>query len=224
MEILSARTMRIPFKETYVRYEEGDVLGWICAVLSMSPMYAAMFYVTVFMLRRDLQTVLMMIGQCVVIVLSGVMKAIIAQPRPPGQTDLDDYGMPSSHASFTFYIGIYLILQIVAIPSTKLSTIYKFFYSMFWFVPTVGVGFARVYLLYHSMEQVVVGAILGTVVAVLWYSFMNSKMIKSLSRALCQSALFQFLLIRDYADVEYACFEEYQAMNGNVKKSAKKLS
>lgn len=202
----------VPWKESYVRYEDGDLIGLVYAIITLIPLYGAIGYLTVFLFRRDIQTLFILSGQCFSIIISSILKDIIGQPRPLTQDDLLDYGMPSSHAVFASYLGTIIILQIYAIPSRFLHNLLKFIYISVVIAISCAACASRVYLGYHYFSQVLVGAILGGSIAVLWYRMMTSRIIRILFKYLCSTRIGRYLMIRDYSHVGYASVEEYHAM------------
>lgn len=86
------------------------------------------------------------------------------------------YGMPSSHAQFvaffSLYLTLFLLLRHSPHPSdTHTPTTFKqrvaLAISSFIFATTVCAS--RVYLSYHTVNQVLVGCAVGTVTAVAWF-------------------------------------------------------
>ncbi len=72
----------VPFSLTFVRYEEGDLLGKILALFTLSPVFIMVMYATILVVRRDIQTALITMGQLINVGLNLVLKKIINDPRP----------------------------------------------------------------------------------------------------------------------------------------------
>ena len=72
--------------------------------------------------------------------------------------------------------------------------------------------YCRIYLNYHTEDQVLAGSVLGTCFALFWYILTEGQHSLSLRSYCLQLSLLQWLLIRDYSRVEYAPVEEYSAM------------
>lgn len=113
------------------------------------------------------------IGFVLNLILNKILKIIIKQPRPSEDPKLfnvvlnhskdlvlkrylhyDIYGMPSGHAQESFYstIFIYLTLQ-----NSFVFGIYLLFSLL--------ICFQRIYFRFHSLPQVFVGAVIGSVVS-----------------------------------------------------------
>ena len=85
-----------------------------------------------------------------------VLKAIIQQKRPGNYKSFipfDNFGMPSGHAQFAAFSTIYI--------STLKNKNLTLVYLLCWLFILI----QRVVQKYHTMEQVVVGSIVGVIVA-----------------------------------------------------------
>lgn len=117
-------------------------------------------------------------------VLNLILKGIIQQPRPLFddkkvhlmKTNLKDlfyndgipfniFGMPSGHAQTAFFITVFIYL------SLKKNNIFYFFllYSLF-------ICYQRVKTKYHSLPQVIVGALVGSAFGYFMYQLAREKM------------------------------------------------
>lgn len=72
----------VPFSLTYVRYEEENILSKILALFTLSPIFIIVMYSTIILIRRDIQTTLILIGQLLNVIFNLILKKIINQPRP----------------------------------------------------------------------------------------------------------------------------------------------
>lgn len=142
--------------------------------------------------------------------MSSVLKDIIAQPRPQPQLYLDEYGMPSSHTVFAFYFGFMILFQIISIPKDQMHILFKLFYIAVVIFLTCFVGFARVYLEYHSVPQVLAGGIIGIISAAIVFTLSKLPFMKYCFEQLCGSWIGRFLLLRNYSDVGYATLQDYK--------------
>ena len=84
------------FSLTYVVYKKGDNLGKFLALLTLSPVFIVVYYVTLISSRRDFDTMYTFLGQILGVALCVVIKKYVKQPRPDGAR-LEDEGMPSNH-------------------------------------------------------------------------------------------------------------------------------
>lgn len=83
-------------------------------------------------------------------VLNKFLKHIIQQPRPKMYAS-NDYGMPSGHSQNTWFMIAYCFSSIKNI-------YFKVFSLLFGFI----VSFQRIKVKRHTVEQVVVGALIGS--------------------------------------------------------------
>jgi dolichyldiphosphatase len=74
--------MLVPFSLTFVRYEENDLIGKLLALVTLSPVFIMVMYATILMIRRDIQTALITLGQLINVVVNLILKKLINEPRP----------------------------------------------------------------------------------------------------------------------------------------------
>lgn len=86
------------------------------------------------------------------------------------------YGMPSSHAQFatffSLYLTLFLLLRHQPHPSqthTPLTFTHRFVLSVLALLSAASVAASRVYLNYHTPQQVLVGCAAGAIIAVTWF-------------------------------------------------------
>ena len=84
------------FSLTYVVYKKSDNFGKFLALLTLSPVFIVVYYVTLIASRRDFDTMYTFLGQIIGVALCVFIKKYIKQPRPDG-AHLEDEGMPSNH-------------------------------------------------------------------------------------------------------------------------------
>jgi len=123
------------------------------------------------------------VGLFVNSVLNLLIKAIIQQPRPTEYTEhfhlalthgkrflfndgipFNIFGMPSGHAQASFFSAVFVFL------STKQYNL-LYFYTLF----SLLIMIQRVYFNYHTILQVIVGAIVGSVFAYFVYYLAREK-------------------------------------------------
>ena len=151
---------------TAVVYPRGDRLGQLLAATSMLPLVLVVSLVTCVLCRRDLHSSFMLLGQLLNELLNKAIKETVREARPQG-APADDFGMPSSHSQFMWYFAAYHVLFVHsrAAHHNRLEVLGS---CMLAVMCAVAVAYSRVYLLYHTIEQVVVGGVLGVTCAVLW--------------------------------------------------------
>ena len=104
----------IAFSLTYVQYNAGDFVGFLCAGLSMAPVFLIVALVTATLSRRDLHIFTGLVGQLLNTIFNVLIKRCIRQPRPsspahdnlstPDAVGFSPHGMPSNHAQFVFFL------------------------------------------------------------------------------------------------------------------------
>lgn len=215
----------VPFDLTYVRFPEGDLVGELLALVTLTPVFVMVMYATLIVMRRDLQTVFICCGQVVNVGVNLVLKKLIAQPRPD-ESGFADGGMPSNHSQFIGFFAALYAQQIWRIRTTLLPLPFKCLYILALFFLAIGVCYSRYYLQYHFLDQIVVGVIIGIGVGSFWHRLYlrfctaSSGSHSCLSHTISRFPLMKWLGIRDYSTIEYAAAEEYIATeNATDKKS-----
>ncbi|OVA08752.1 Phosphatidic acid phosphatase type 2/haloperoxidase [Macleaya cordata] len=196
----------------------GGGLEWTLNRLSKW-LVAALFGIVVIW-RHDAGTMWAATGAVLNAWLSITLKRILNQERPIS-TLRSDPGMPSSHAQSIFFAVIFAILSLVKSVGFNEVTV------------TIGVlalalssylSWLRVSQQLHTISQVVVGAILGTVCSILWFqswhvfvlkafvSFLWVRIVVVLGAAtFCLSFLLQSTVVainvsREYTDADESYF------------------
>lgn len=159
--------------------------------------------------------------------LNTALKHWIKQPRPVAllRHHLGSYGMPSDHSQFMMFATAYVVLFAVfcwgqpgwARAGWALGSI----------VLALSVCLSRVYLLYHTPSQVVVGAVIGIITGTVWFAVTEAFLVP-LFAAIERHWMARYFLVRDCtscADVlsaEYVATSSSQARqrNGKGRKSA----
>ncbi|XP_021714557.1 lipid phosphate phosphatase epsilon 2, chloroplastic-like [Chenopodium quinoa] len=118
----------------------------------------------VFIWRRDAEAAWVTIGSVVNSLLCIALKRILNQDRPIGNTKSDP-GMPSCHGQYIFYAVIYFILSMFQrLGVSKITVIVA--------VVILAIGsylaWLRVSQKFHTMNQVIVGAVFGSCFSILW--------------------------------------------------------
>ena len=132
-------------------------------------------YAALIAFRRDLHTVVMLLGQLLNEASSIVVKDLVAASkwrhwsvRPPG-SDKTDAGMPSSHTQFIFFFCTYSALFVwrrVRIERPQAKPLLCLGLEFF----ALAVGFSRFHLQYHTAEQCFAGAALGVGCGAAWFA------------------------------------------------------
>jgi membrane-associated phospholipid phosphatase len=153
-----------------------DLIGYygpiILGILSLFLLYSTktylIFYVVGFLLN---------------IVVNNILKQIIKQPRPKGDLDIFDpskkhnyshnpiqvYGMPSGHSQMVLFSTTYIYLVLKNIPIT-----------LFYLLLTLNTLVQRIRYKNHTIMQVVVGSLVGALVAYLVYQYATNNLVGKL--------------------------------------------
>lgn len=157
----------IPFDLTYILYDPNDVISTICVQFSLLPIYIMVFYTSWFLITREIEPVIIVGGHLIGEVTNKIVKHIVKQPRPDFHKDFGSgsyglsYGMPSAHSQFMgFFAAYYICTILMKVPLRRWQ---KAIGVVALGTAALGVAFSRVYLLYHTSEQVFVGVVLGAV-------------------------------------------------------------
>jgi dolichyldiphosphatase len=78
-------------------------------------------------------------------------------------------------------------------------------------VVTALVCYGRLYLMYHTLSQVVVGSIIGLVTGLVWFVFVHSLLTPYVFPKIVSWRISELLLIRDTSLIPNILFFEYTA-------------
>ena len=110
--------------------------------------------------------ILYLIGLFFSEVINFLLKEWIKEPRPHSNSGYKDYGMPSNHAQTAFYIiGYYLLTIIYNFYNYKIETIIEKINKNLILFSLIVIAFAvscgRLYYRYHTLNQIIIGSIIG---------------------------------------------------------------
>lgn len=217
----------IPFDDTYILYDSEDILSFMSAYFSLLPIGVLVFYLSWFIVTRELEACIMAGGQVANEIFNNIIKNIIKQPRPASfgesfqnGTIRSGYGMPSAHSQFMGFCFIYTSLRF----SLRWKGINAF--QRVIGIVTMGclafaVCFSRVYLKYHSVEQVVVGVSVGLVTGSSYYLIVGIVRELGLLDWLLQLWIFKRFYIKDSCNLAPVTLkEEYEMYIQRLKVSS----
>ena len=142
--------MQTSFYYTLVEYEKGDTLGFLFAIFSLLPIFLIISYVTLILNKFNKTLVIGLFGQLMNEAFNTILKKYLQVQRPFEKGR--GYGMPSSHAQFMgFMMGYFFFYK------RKKHKLYYFGLI----ISGILTAYSRVYLEYHSFDQVIVGLLLG---------------------------------------------------------------
>lgn len=214
-----------PLSLTFIEYQEGDKIGFFLAWFSMLPFIYIVSLCTLIIFRRDIQTIMYFGGFCVSEVFNHYLKKIFKQARPARTRDkmglYDVHGMPSDHAQTFFYFMTYLAIFIIVkskMPGTpRLRAMRNRFLVFGQIVMAAVVAYSRVYLHYHTIAQVVVGAVIGITLGFVWYYFVNYHFIKY-APMIVEHPIGRYFLLRDYGPIPRVIHFQYESELAEAKR------
>ncbi|KAL3525354.1 hypothetical protein ACH5RR_013726 [Cinchona calisaya] len=142
---------------------------------NLSKWLGTVLFAIFLLLRHDAEAMWAALGSVLNVGLSTILKRLLNQERPVSNLRSDP-GMPSSHAQSISYITIFAILSVVQWwgfngLTAAISGIFLALGSYFTWL--------RVSQQLHTMSQVVVGALLGTIFSTLWFWSWDSIVLKA---------------------------------------------
>ncbi|EAA08176.3 AGAP002666-PA [Anopheles gambiae str. PEST] len=166
-----------PITLTLVEYPKGDFVGKLLAWISLAPLGIGAGFVALILFRRDLHTIVFFLGTLVNECLNILLKHWIQEPRPVSRAQIwTEYGMPSSHSQFMCFFATYVLLFIFIrlhhinnSNSARFERLVRLLVLAICWTAAFLVCFGRIYLLYHTLSQVLIGALVGTVMGALWF-------------------------------------------------------
>lgn len=219
-----------PLTLTYVEYPKGDFIGKLLALASLSPFVVLIAFVTLIVFRRDLHTITFLLGLIFNEIVNIILKYIIQEPRPLHRNSRNisvPYGMPSSHSQFMWFFTIY-VLCFVIIRLRYSNSVYK--YASYWksfavfssLILTSIVSYSRIYLLYHTWNQILFGALIGSILAGIWF-VITQFILTPLFPIVTQWSVSEILLIRDTTLIPNILWFEYTHCRQETRARSRKL-
>ncbi|KAI4223269.1 MAG: hypothetical protein L6R36_005560 [Xanthoria steineri] len=191
------------FSVTHISYDASDPIAYICAWLALVPQILCVVYATLIWSSREVEIFLMFAGQMGCEVLNFLLKRMIKGERPP-RIKSKGYGMPSSHAQFVAFFSVYLTLFLLfrhkPHPSdthTPTTLAERLLLAAWSFVFAATVCASRVYLQYHTVNQVLVGSLVGALTAVAWFGVTTMARRKGWIQRALESRALMMLRVRD---------------------------
>jgi membrane-associated phospholipid phosphatase len=132
-----------------------------------------LFFLSIFFLQENVRLLLIyVIGYLANELLNRVLKPIIRDPRPVPFSPTDKFGMPSGHAQLSAFSLVFMSLVL----QEK-----RYAWILLFLCLTLVSMAQRVIIKAHTLEQVIVGALLGGVLGYLTYGLIgkNNIMVKS---------------------------------------------
>ncbi|RUS79083.1 hypothetical protein EGW08_013136 [Elysia chlorotica] len=213
---------------TYVEYPKGDFLGYILAWVSLLPMIILVSFATLIIFRRDLHTIAFATGLVVNEAVNWIVKHAVKEARPMrGRQNLNtEYGMPSSHSQFMWffssYFAVFLLLRLYRNHSI-IDDLWKYVCALLGILAAILVSWSRVYLMYHTVGQVAVGAVLGIFLSAPWFCFVHF-LLTPVFPILSSSPLGELLMLRDSTLIPHVLWFEYTCSRSEARSRQRKMS
>ncbi|GAA5813014.1 hypothetical protein MFLAVUS_006480 [Mucor flavus] len=207
---------------THVYFNPEDKISYAFAYITLAPIAIMVFYASVIVSRREMAGILMLAGQLLNEALNFVLKENIEQDRPYGHLG-DGYGMPSSHSQFIWYFAVYGSLYLLKFIQLD-HDIWKVLTIFAMFSLAILVSVSRIYLGYHTLNQVIIGSLVGIFFGLIWYTV--TKLLHSFGAIdfILDLPISKKLYIRDMGLIDnVAQFEYEQWANLRQQKLANKL-
>uniref|UniRef100_A0A2P2I2I9 Dolichyldiphosphatase n=2 Tax=Hirondellea gigas TaxID=1518452 RepID=A0A2P2I2I9_9CRUS len=182
---------------------------------------------TLILFRRDLHTISFLVGNGLCEGINLILKNIVKESRPMVRAyQYTDYGMPSSHSQMAWFFAAYTILFVLFRLHHNRDSVFE----MLWKVSTLLsvvvmaalVMYSRVYLLYHSWAQVLVGAVLGVVLGVSWFAVVHL-LLSPFFPIVVSMSVFELLMIRDTSLIPNILWFEYTNARTENRTRSRKL-
>lgn len=172
-------------------------------LLSLSHLFVPLLLLSQLLSRRDLFTLFALSGVVANEAVNKVLKRAIDQQRPVGSPRLEP-GMPSAHAQFSLFLAVLYSLWVFDrfCGAGGCSFAFRAASSVAMALLAAAVCFSRVYLEYHTVPQVLVGAVIGAGLAGFWYLYLGRRFMFPKVFAVIEGQKWaRFLRIRDLGAV-----------------------
>jgi dolichyldiphosphatase len=169
-------------------------------------------YTTLILFRRDWGSIYTLFGQMINLIINKILKKTIEQPRPDTNNEMSDSGMPSNHAQFIGYCCAFHIIQVLINSNKYISAQYRILYSILLIFVALGVCLSRIYLEYHTFDQVVVGLFVGIIFGIIW-AVIDIIYGTYIGTTICSMPIVKWL-----GFINYSPLEEYVSLRGFISK------
>ncbi|XP_003745026.1 dolichyldiphosphatase 1 [Galendromus occidentalis] len=219
------------FSLTHVQYPSGDLLGKLLAFISLTPLAIAVCLFTLIAFRRDMHTIFFSIGLILNEAANYTLKHIIREPRPLKRSEemTVEFGMPSSHSQFMWFVATYLMFFITfrlhhgSNNNSIFEGVWRYFLIINGYLCAAVVCVSRVYLEYHTSWQVIVGGLLGSVFACGWFA-MVQLVFTPLFPIICSWPICELLMLRDTTLIPNVMWFEYTCYRSESRTRQRKLT
>lgn len=213
---------------TFVEYPEGDNIGMLFALSSLLPVFIVFGFVTLIYFRREMHTITYFLGLLGCEAANFALKHFFKEPRPTTRhlTVGVKYGWPSSHAQFIWFFMIYLNFFVhVRCQGGKslVHNVWKCLVSLLSLFVGMSVSYGRIYLGYHTHNQVLWGGIFGSSLAFAWFMIVHF-VLTPLFPMFVHSKLGELFMIRDSSLIPNVLWFEYSVSRQESRNRSRKMS
>ncbi|RLV92157.1 Dolichyldiphosphatase [Spathaspora sp. JA1] len=218
----------VPFDHTYILYDPHDVTSILCVHLSLLPIYIMIFYTSWFLITREIEPVVVVGGHLCNEIANKIVKRLIKHPRPDFHKEFGigsyslTYGMPSAHSQFMGFFAAYFIYTI-HFKIEHLSFNKKLLRYTLLLIGMMLVAFSRIYLLYHTIPQVIVGVMLGFVLGIFYFVASTIARDVGLVEWVLNWPIVKYFYIKDTYYYSYESFQQEHENYVVKKKLAKEV-
>eukprot|EP00742_Colponemidia_sp_Colp-10_P000452 GILJ01000493.1.p1 GENE.GILJ01000493.1~~GILJ01000493.1.p1 ORF type:complete len:217 (+),score=7.86 GILJ01000493.1:110-760(+) len=139
---------------------ESDSLGWLMVLFSVIPyLVATLVSICLVMFRTTRFFILAVLLLTQQILNEFILKRLYRMPRPNGAC-ATTFGMPSSHSAFAALTFTWVVLHLINDQTSRkwYSKMLNLLVVVCFYIPQ---PLSRLYLNYHSIEQVIIGTVEG---------------------------------------------------------------
>lgn len=218
----------IPLSLTLVDYPQGDLFGKLLALISLVPFAIIAGFITLILFRRDLHTITFFSGTIINEFINFIIKHTICEARPMRRnTVFIEYGMPSTHAQFMWFFAAYTTLFIcIRLHHNNNSSISERFWRIAiiaaCIIVAILVTYSRVYLLYHTVSQVLYGAFIGIILGSVWFVVTHVVLTPTFP-IIVSWRISEYLLLRDTTLIPNILWFEYTNIRTEARARSRKL-
>ncbi|KAK4879093.1 hypothetical protein RN001_007239 [Aquatica leii] len=218
----------VPLSLTLVEYPKDDIVGKILALISITPLGIISGFLTLILFRRDLHTITFFLGTICSHAFNYLLKHTICEARPKIRPDdMVEYGMPSSHAQFIWFFATYIIYFVFIRlhhmnNNTIIENLSKFLIISSSLTIALLVSYSRIYLQYHTVGQILCGAVVGILFATFWFA-LTYFIFTPLFPQIVTWKISEFLLLRDTTLIPNVLWFEYTSTRQEVRVRSRKL-
>ena len=145
---------------TAVIYRKHDYFMFFMGLISLIPQVIILGFIASDITKIHRPFLVLQLGMAINEAINFAVKELVREGRPVHSSPIamrDDYGMPSSHSQFMFFLATRTTLLFWSQPSRR-----NFTRSCTLFLLAAAVSYSRIINEHHFIEQVVVGAVVGT--------------------------------------------------------------